>query len=75
MQLRTLFEGKDLAIAYLYLPNNPVAKELADYSNKLKSQADAKGQPLLNGKHIQGKLMAKTANLMLKEFVERFVAK
>ena len=48
---------------------------MADYSNMLKSQADAKGQPLLNGKHIQGKLMAKTANLLLKEFVERLVAK
>ena len=41
----------------------------------LKPQADANGQPLLNEKHIQGKLMAKTANLMFKEFVKRFVVR
>ena len=57
------------------LPNNPVTKELADYCDMLKSQTDANGKPLLNGKHIQGKLMAKTANLMFKEFVKRFVVR
>ena len=41
----------------------------------LKSQTDANGNPLLRGKHIQGKCMAKTANLMFKEFVKRFVVK
>ena len=57
------------------LPDNPVAKELADYHLMLKSQTDANGNPLLRGKHIQGKCMAKTANLMFKEFVKRFVVK
>ena len=31
-----------------------IPKELADYFAMLKSQAEANGQPLLNGKHIQG---------------------
>ena len=57
------------------LPKNPVTDELTDYCAMLKSQTDANGKPLLNGKHIQGKLMAKTANLMFKEFVKRFVTR
>ncbi len=57
-----------------YLPDTPIARELADYCIKLKSQTDSNGKMLLHGKHIQGKLMAKVANLMFKELVKRFSA-
>ena len=51
---------------------NPVNSELIDYRFKLKSQRDANGKPLLYGKHIQGKLMAKIANMLFKELVSVF---
>ena len=51
---------------------NPVNSELIDYCFKLKSQRDANGKPLLHGKHIQGKLMAKIANMLFKELVGVF---
>ena len=59
----------------LNFSSNPVTHELADCCANLKSQTDPNRQPFLSGKHIQGKLMAKTANLMFKEFAKRLVAR
>ena len=53
-------------------------KELNDGTIKVKfAPGDVKRvkKNLLRGKHIQGKCMAKTANLMFKEFVKMFVTK
>jgi hypothetical protein len=57
------------------LPENDVTKKLNDYREKLKSTTNEHGEKLLNGKHLQGKLMAKVANLMYAELVKKFVQK
>lgn len=46
--------------------------ELVNYRNQLKGQTDNSGKPLLNGKHYQNKLMAKTCNMLFKELVIKF---
>ncbi|MDZ7956434.1 MAG: hypothetical protein RMY34_00745 [Aulosira sp. DedQUE10] len=38
--------------------------------DKLKAITDNSGKQLLNGKHLQGKLMAKVANLLFDQFVK-----
>ncbi|MHC5722284.1 MAG: hypothetical protein ACYTX0_62300, partial [Nostoc sp.] len=49
------------------LPNNPIGEEIALYRDKLKNQVDASGKQLLNGKHLQNKLMSKVANILFRE--------
>ncbi|HLO85788.1 MAG TPA: transposase, partial [Nostocaceae cyanobacterium] len=53
------------------LPENDVTKQLKDYREKLKSNTNEQGEQLLNGKHLQGKLMAKVANLLYNELVKK----
>jgi len=52
------------------LPTNEITNSLITYRDYLKSLTDAQGKPLLNGKHIQGKLMSKTINLLYAELVK-----
>ncbi|MDZ8067753.1 MAG: transposase [Nostoc sp. DedQUE08] len=49
------------------LPDNPIANEIAVYKETLKGKVDASGRQLLNGKHLQNKLMSKVANLLFRE--------
>ncbi|MHC5727811.1 MAG: IS110 family transposase, partial [Nostoc sp.] len=49
------------------LPNNLIGEEIALYRDKLKNQVDASGKQLLNGKHLQNKLMSKVANILFRE--------
>lgn len=51
------------------LPDSKVAAELILKRDELKSQVNAQGDKLLNGRHIQGKLMAKVANMLFIELV------
>lgn len=51
---------------------SPQLLELVNYRNHLKGQTDSSGKPLLNGKHYQNKLMAKTTNMLFKELVIKF---
>ncbi len=51
------------------LPNSKVAAALIAYRDDLKCQVNPQGETLLNGRHIQGKLMAKVANLLFTELV------
>lgn len=57
------------------LPKSEVGEILIERKNQLKEATDLNGKPLLNGKHIQGKLMSKTANLMYKRFLQEFANK
>jgi hypothetical protein len=52
------------------LKTNPVTKRLLDYKNSLKNLTTPQGKQLLNGKHLQGKLMAKVANMLFDELVK-----
>ncbi|OUL28800.1 transposase [Nostoc sp. 106C] len=56
------------------LPDSPIGQEIGDYKNTLKSTVDASGKQLLNGKHLQNKLMAKVANILFRE-LSRAIAK
>ncbi|MBD2415070.1 transposase [Nostoc calcicola FACHB-389] len=56
------------------LPDNPIGNEIALYKETLKSKVDASGKQLLNGKHLQNKLMSKVANLLFRE-LSRAIAK
>ncbi|MEH2140853.1 IS110 family transposase [Nostoc sp.] len=49
------------------LPDNPIGREIANYKQTLKSNIDPSGKQLLNGKHLQNKLMSKVANLLYRE--------
>jgi hypothetical protein len=55
-----------------HLPKTEVNELILERKDKLKDAVDANGKPLLNGKHVQGKLMSKTVNLMYKRFLHRF---
>ncbi len=55
------------------LPQSPQTKILMEYRDDLKSRADGSGKPLLNGRHIQMKLMSKTTNLLFTELCKMFV--
>lgn len=52
------------------LKPNPVTKRLLDYKDDLKNLTTPQGKQLLNGKHLQGKLMAKVANMLFEELVK-----
>jgi cytochrome b len=52
------------------LKPNSVTKRLLDYKNSLKNLTTPQGKQLLNGKHLQGKLMAKVANMLFDELVK-----
>lgn len=52
------------------LKPNPVTKRLLDYKDSLKNLTTPQGKQLLNGKHLQGKLMAKVANMLFDELVK-----
>ncbi|WGV24764.1 transposase [Halotia branconii] len=52
------------------LPDSNTAAAMLDYRTKLKDFTDESGRQLLNGKHLQGKLMAKVANLLFNLFVD-----
>lgn len=56
-----------------HLPETEQTSQLMDYCYYLKSQSDRSGKPLLHGKHVQGKLMAKLTNCLFKELVKTFV--
>ncbi|MHC5597746.1 MAG: IS110 family transposase [Nostoc sp.] len=49
------------------LPDNPIGNEIALYKETLKKNVDGSGKQLLNGKHLQNKLMSKVANLLFRE--------
>ncbi|MHC5821357.1 MAG: IS110 family transposase [Nostoc sp.] len=49
------------------LPKNPIGEEIALYRDTLKNKVDASGKQLLNGKHLQNKLMSKVANILFRE--------
>jgi hypothetical protein len=49
------------------LPENHVTEKIITYRNKLKNIKDHNNKQLLSGKHIQGKLMSKVANLLFSE--------
>ncbi|MCV3216679.1 hypothetical protein OGM63_24780 [Plectonema radiosum NIES-515] len=51
------------------LKPNSVTKRLLDYKDSLKNLTTPQGKQLLNGKHLQGKLMAKVANMLFDELV------
>lgn len=52
------------------LKRNPVTQRLLDYKDALKNLTTPQGKQLLNGKHLQGKLMAKVANMLFDELVK-----
>ncbi|MEH1861430.1 MAG: hypothetical protein V7L21_26300 [Nostoc sp.] len=49
------------------LPDNPIGNEITLYKETLKSKVDGSGKQLLNGKHLQSKLMSKVANVLFRE--------
>ena len=49
------------------LPDNPIGNEITLYKETLKSKVDGSGKQLLNGKHLQSKLMSKVANILFRE--------
>ncbi|MEM9543568.1 MAG: transposase [Cyanobacteria bacterium P01_E01_bin.42] len=53
-------------------PDTPEFRELVNYRDDLKERKDPSGKPLLNGRHIEGKIMSKTTNLLFKVFVQTF---
>jgi hypothetical protein len=54
------------------LPKTEVNELILEHKDKLKEAIDSNGKPMLNGKHIQGKLMSKTVNLLYKKFLHKF---
>lgn len=57
------------------LPDSDTAALMLQYRAKLKDFTDDSGRQLLNGKHLQGKLMAKVANLLFNAFVDAIAVK
>lgn len=51
------------------IPSNDVTDNLLTTCSKFKNMVNDQGQKLLNGKHMQGKLMAKVVNLLFAELV------
>ena len=54
------------------LLENHITQQLIDCRDSLKSNVSDRGEKLLNGKHIQGKLMSKVVNLLFVEFCKKF---
>jgi len=50
------------------VPENHITKEILNYKDTLKSNCNEQGEKLLNGKHLQSKLMSKIANMLFQEF-------
>ncbi|MBD2775188.1 transposase [Iningainema tapete] len=57
------------------LPVNNITLELVKYRDDLKNLTNSQGKQLLNGKHLQGKLMAKVVNLLFRELVAAIAKK
>ncbi|MEH2422500.1 MAG: transposase [Nostoc sp.] len=55
------------------LPDNPIGNEISLYKDTLKNKVDASGKQLLNGKHLQNKLMSKVANMLFRELSRAIV--
>jgi hypothetical protein len=55
------------------LPDNAIADEVEAYKLFLKEKTDSSGKQLLNGRHVQSKLMSKVANLLFRELVRKVV--
>ncbi|MBD2363401.1 hypothetical protein H6G36_19770 [Anabaena minutissima FACHB-250] len=53
-----------------FLVDGNTAAAIFEYRTKLKDFTDDSGRQLLNGKRLQGKLMAKVANLLFNKLVE-----
>lgn len=51
------------------LPSNDITKKLLDACLELKNITNGQGKKLLNGKHMQSKLMSKVVHLLFKELV------
>lgn len=56
------------------LPENNLTREILDYRDTLKSNCNDQGEKLLNGKHLQAKLMSKIANMLFQE-LKKAIAK
>ncbi|TAF13252.1 MAG: hypothetical protein EAZ76_12195 [Nostocales cyanobacterium] len=54
------------------VPENEITKNLLDYMDLLKANSNASGEKLLNGKHVQAKLMSKVCNLLFAELVKMY---
>ncbi|MCC5620963.1 hypothetical protein [Nostoc sp. CHAB 5715] len=57
------------------LPDNPIGEEIQKYKETLKKNVDGSGKQLLNGKHLQNKLMSKVANLLFRELSRAITVK
>jgi len=49
-----------------------VTKQLLQYMEMLKLNTNSNGEKLLNGKHVQAKLMSKVCNLLFSELVKMY---
>lgn len=54
------------------VPQNQITKNLLDYMDLLKANSNTSGEKLLNGKHVQAKLMSKVCNLLFGELVRMY---
>lgn len=50
-------------------------QEISLYKDTLKNKVDASGKQLLNGKHLQNKLMSKVTNILFRELSRAIVVK
>lgn len=57
------------------LPETKTTQAILKAKTTLKGIVDNSGQQLLNGKHLQGKLMAKVANLLFSDLVSAIAVK
>jgi hypothetical protein len=55
-----------------HLPENEITKQLLEYMEMLKLNTNSNGEKLLNGKHVQAKLMSKVCNLLFAELVKMY---
>ncbi|MEH2259894.1 hypothetical protein [Nostoc sp.] len=56
-----------LLLTWCIEADNPIGAEIQKYKETLKKNVDGSGKQLLNGKHLQNKLMSKVANLLFRE--------
>jgi hypothetical protein len=54
------------------VPKNELTSQLLEYMDLLKANSNASGEKLLNGKHVQAKLMSKVVNLLFAELVKMY---
>ncbi|MEA5515522.1 transposase [Nodularia sp. UHCC 0506] len=55
-----------------HVPKNDTTKDLLDYLDLLKANSNINGEKLLNGKHIQAKLMSKVCNVLFAELTKMY---